>query len=74
VQDGEIARGALARLVRDDIVAYEGKITSLRREKEDARSVASGFECGIKLENFEDIKEGDIIETYRIESVAQTLA
>jgi len=72
VQDGEIARGAKARIVRDDVVVHEGAINSLRREKDDARAVSSGFECGIKLESFEDIKEGDIIEAYRVDMVAKT--
>lgn len=74
VLDGEITRGSLARVVRDDVVIYQGRIASLRREKDDARSVAAGFECGIKLENFEDIKVHDIIETYRLETIAKTLA
>jgi translation initiation factor IF-2 len=74
VQDGEIPRAALARIIRNDVVVHDGKIGSLRREKDDARSVAAGFECGIKMDNFEDIKTGDIIETYRTESVAKTLS
>jgi translation initiation factor IF-2 len=74
VTDGTIERGSMARLTRDDIVVYDGKLSSLRREKDDARSVQSGFECGLKLENFEDIKVGDVVETYTVESVAKTLA
>ncbi len=73
VLDGNIDRGALARLIRDDKILVESKIGTLRRIKDDAKTVATGFECGIKLEKFEDIKEGDIIETYRIDSIAKTL-
>lgn len=73
VRDGEITRGSLARLIRDDVVVYDGKLSSLKRVKEDVRAVASGYECGIKLDKFEDIKEGDVIETYREEAVAKKL-
>ena len=73
VQDGEVNRSALIRLVRNDVVLHEGKIASLRREKEDVRTVSSGYECGIVLENFQDVKVGDIIETYRLDEVAQKL-
>jgi translation initiation factor IF-2 len=66
VTNGEIQRGARARLVRDGVVVYEGRIDSLRRFKEDARVVATGFECGIGLENFQDIHEGDQIEDYEM--------
>ncbi len=62
VTDGKILRNADARLVRNGIVIYEGKISSLRRFKDDVREVATGYECGISLENFNDIKEEDIIE------------
>jgi len=64
VQDGEIKRDALARLVREGKVVYEGKIASLRRFKEDIPSVKVNLECGIRLEDFHDIKVGDVIETY----------
>ncbi|MGQ5542384.1 translation initiation factor IF-2 [Thermophilibacter sp. ZX-H10] len=72
VQDGEISRDDQVRLVRDGIVVYDGKIASLRRYKDDVKSVKAGFECGIGLENFQDVKPGDIIEGYRIEPVART--
>ncbi|MFP4501005.1 MAG: translation initiation factor IF-2 [Candidatus Hydrogenedentota bacterium] len=72
VQDGEIMRASLARILRDDVVVYEGKIASLRRERDDVRSVASGYECGIKVAGFDDVKEDDIIEAFRIEEVAKT--
>lgn len=73
VVDGEITRGALARLVRDGVVVYDGKIDSLRRGKDDAKSAATGFECGIKLERFDDVRAGDVIEVYKIEQIAKTL-
>jgi len=74
VQDGEIVRNSPARLLRDGVVVHEGKLQTLRRQKDDVRSVLPGLECGIKIENFDDIKAGDIIEVYRIESIAQALA
>ena len=72
VTEGEISRDDQVRLVRDGIVVYEGKIASLRRYKDDVKSVKAGFECGIGLENFQDVKPGDLIEGFRIEQVART--
>jgi len=72
VIDGIISRKARARLIRDAIVAWEGNISSLRRFKDDASEVREGFECGIGLENFNDVKVGDQIEAYIIEKVAAT--
>jgi len=72
VTEGEINRNAAARLVRDGVVVYEGRITSLRRFKDDVQTVAQGFECGIGLENFRDIKEGDTIESFEVREVART--
>ena len=72
VTEGTIIRNSLVRLVRDQVVIFEGKINSLKRFKEDSREVQSGFECGIGLENFHQLQEGDIIETFRIEEVART--
>ena len=72
VQEGEVFRDDKCRLVRDGIVVYEGSLASLRRYKDDVKSVKSGFECGIGLENFQDIHVGDLIECYRIEQVART--
>jgi len=72
VAEGEVGRDDLVRLVRDGIVVYEGKIASLRRFKDDVKSVKAGFECGIGLENFQDIHPGDQIEAYHIEEVART--
>jgi len=72
VVDGIIRRNARARLIRDGVVSWEGGIASLRRFKDDASEVREGFECGIGLENFNDIKLGDQIECYVIEKVAAT--
>jgi translation initiation factor IF-2 len=72
VTEGEIQRNAKARLVRDGVVVYDGRIASLRRFKDDVPSVAAGFECGIGLENFRDVKEGDTIESYEVKEVART--
>ena len=69
VKSGKIVRGAMVRLVRDSIVLLEIKIDSLRREKDDVKEVAEGYECGIKLENYSDIKEGDIFECFVMEEV-----
>jgi translation initiation factor IF-2 len=71
VLDGVIRRNAKARLVRDGTVVYETTIASLRRFKEDVREVAAGYECGIGLEGYQDVKEGDIIQAFEIEEVAR---
>jgi translation initiation factor IF-2 len=73
VADGKIARNAGARLLRDGVVIYTGKIESLKRFKDDAREVVKGNECGVGLENFNDIKEGDIIETFETVEEAASL-
>ena len=65
VSDGVITRGSKARLIRDGVVVYESTISSLKRFSEDAREVKSGYECGIMLENYNDLKEGDVIETFK---------
>ena len=69
VTDGKIQRGQLMRLLRDGIVTYEGKNSSLRRFKDDVKEVQSGYECGIGIENFNDIKVGDVIESYYLEEI-----
>ncbi len=74
VTEGTIERKARARVVRDGIVVYDGELSSLKRFKDDAREVREGFECGIGIANFNDIKVGDVIECYRVEEVARTLA
>ena len=71
VLDGKIQRNAKARLLRDNVVITETKIDSLRRFKDDAKEVASGYECGVGLENYNDVKEGDVIECFLMEEVAQ---
>ncbi|HEX4734668.1 MAG TPA: translation initiation factor IF-2 [Thermoleophilaceae bacterium] len=73
VTEGTVTRGAAARLVRDGTVVYDGRIATLRRFKDDVREVQAGFECGITLENFMDIKEGDVIEVYEKAQVERTL-
>jgi translation initiation factor IF-2 len=73
VTHGTITRGALARLVRDGAIVHTGRIGSLRRFKDDVREVAEGFECGIGLENFQDVHQGDVIEVYEVREVARTL-
>ncbi len=73
VVDGKMIRNSQVRLLRDNIVIYEGKMASLRRFKDDIREVASGYECGISLENYNDIKVGDIIESFEIEKIATKL-
>ncbi len=72
VTEGTINRNARARLVRDGVVVYDGTIVSLRRFKDDVQTVATGYECGIGLANFRDIKEGDTIESYEVREIART--
>jgi translation initiation factor IF-2 len=74
VTDGRITRSGdtQARLLRDNVVIYEGKIGSLRRFKDDVSEVKSGFECGIGLQNYNDLKVGDVIEVFSMERVAVT--
>jgi translation initiation factor IF-2 len=73
VIDGKVVRNAKARVLRDGVVIYTGQIGSLRRFKDDAKEVASGYECGIGIENFNDIKVGDVIEAFIMEEVAASL-
>jgi translation initiation factor IF-2 len=73
VSDGKITRSAKARVIRDGTVVFDGEIESLRRFKDDAREVAEGFECGIQIAKFQDLKEGDVIEAYATERVAPEL-
>ena len=72
VIDGVIKRNSMARLVRDEVVVFEGKVNSLKRFKDDVREVNTGYECGIGLENFYEIQEGDVLECYEIEEVRRT--
>ena len=69
VTDGKITRNASVRIVRDGIVVFEGALASLKRFKDDAKEVASGYECGLSIENFNDIKEGDVVEAYEMVQV-----
>lgn len=71
VTEGKVVRDGIARLVRDGVVIYEGKLESLKRFKDDVREVAQGYECGLTLENFQDIKEGDVIEVSRLEEASR---
>ncbi len=73
VLDGRVERGARIRLLRDQIVIYDGKISSLRRFKDDVKEVKAGFECGVGIENFNDLKVGDILEVYELEEVRPTM-
>ncbi|MDP9184126.1 MAG: translation initiation factor IF-2 [Actinomycetota bacterium] len=73
VRGGTIRRNAKARLVRDGVVVYDGRVASLRRFKDDVGEVREGYECGIGLENFQDIKDGDMIEAYEVEEVARSI-
>src|SRR5712664_4265648 len=73
VRSGVIPRTARVRIIRDGVEVYEGTIASLKRFKDDAREVREGFECGIGIENFNDVKVGDLIEAFRIEEVARSL-
>ena len=73
VIDGKITRNAHCRLIRDDIVIYDGRLSSLRRFKDDVKEVATGYECGISIEGYNDIKEGDVIEAYILEESQATL-
>ena len=73
VTEGKITRKAQLRLVRDSVVIYTGKVGSLRRFKDDASEVAQGYECGLSIEGYGDLREGDVIEAFEVESVAPTL-
>jgi translation initiation factor IF-2 len=74
IVNGKVVRGSHARLLRDNVVVYDGRILSLRRFKDDMKDCAEGLECGIKIENFNDIKPGDIIESYEVEQVQPRLS
>ncbi|MFZ5634828.1 MAG: translation initiation factor IF-2 [Bacillota bacterium] len=74
VLEGKITRDAGVRLIRDGVVVYEGKIDSLKRFKDDVREVMQGYECGLTLENYQDIREGDIIEAFTTEQIKRELA
>jgi len=73
ITDGHVTRSAHFRLLRENVVVYTGELESLKRLKDDVREVKEGFECGIKLKNYNDIKEGDLLEFFEIKEVARTL-
>ena len=73
VTDGMFKRASRVRLLRDNVVIYDGVLGSLRRFKDDVREVKEGFECGMSIENYGDIRQGDVIEGYEIEEVARSL-
>ncbi len=73
VTDGKVERGAGVRLIRDNVVIHEGKLSQLKRFKDDAREVVAGQECGMAFENYQDMKVGDTIECYRVETVQRSL-
>ena len=72
VTDGVIKRNSMARLIRDEVMIWEGKVNSLKRFKDDVKEVKEGYECGIGLENFYEIQEGDTLECYEIEEIERT--
>jgi translation initiation factor IF-2 len=73
VTDGKVERGAHVRLIRDNVVIHEGKLSQLKRFKDDAREVLAGQECGMAFETYQDMRVGDVIECYRVEQVQRTL-
>jgi translation initiation factor IF-2 len=73
VTDGTVERGANVRLIRDNVVVHEGKLSQLKRFKDDAKEVVAGQECGMAFENYHDMKVGDVIECYRVETIQRTL-
>jgi translation initiation factor IF-2 len=74
VTEGKIARGNLVRLLRDQVVVHEGKLASLKRFKDDVREVASGYECGLSLEGYQDLKQGDVVEAFERIPVIRRIA
>ncbi len=73
VTDGNVERGANVRLIRDNVVVHEGKLSTLKRFKDEVKDVTAGQECGMAFENYQDMRAGDVIECYRVESIARTL-
>ncbi|MEJ2377702.1 MAG: translation initiation factor IF-2 [Pseudolabrys sp.] len=73
VTDGTVERGANVRLIRDNVVVHEGKLSQLKRFKDDVREVGSGMECGMAFENYQDMRQGDVIECYRVEQIQRSL-
>lgn len=73
VKEGKLTRAAQVRLIRDHVVVYQGNVASLRRFKDDVREVVAGYECGVSVENFQDIKSGDVLEAFEMEQVLRRL-
>jgi translation initiation factor IF-2 len=73
VTEGVVRRGARVRILRDNVVIHEGSLASLKRHKDEVREVKEGLECGMAFENYQDIKQGDVIEVYVVEQVAREL-
>jgi translation initiation factor IF-2 len=73
VTDGSVERGANVRLIRDNVVIHEGKLSQLKRFKDDVREVSAGMECGMAFENYQDMRQGDVIECYRVETIQRSL-
>jgi len=73
VRNGVIKRNAKVRVTRDGTEIYDGQLSSLKRFKEDVREVKEGLECGLSVENFNDVKVGDLVETYSVEQIARKL-
>ena len=73
VTDGTVERGANVRLIRDNVVIHEGKLSQLKRFKDDVREVGAGMECGMAFENYHDMRQGDVIECYRVEQIQRSL-
>jgi translation initiation factor IF-2 len=73
VTDGTVERGANVRLIRDNVVIHEGKLSQLKRFKDDAKEVSAGMECGMAFEGYQDMRQGDVIECYRVETILRSL-
>ena len=73
VTDGNVERGANVRLIRDNVVVHEGKLSTLKRFKDEVKEVQSGQECGMAFENYQDMRVGDVIECYRVETIQRSL-
>ena len=73
VTQGEVRRGAKVRLLRDDVVIHEGKLSTLKRFKDEVKEVVAGQECGMAFEGYQDMRQGDVIECFEVEHVQRTL-
>ena len=73
VTDGRVERGANVRLIRDNVVVHEGKLSTLKRFKDEVKEVVAGQECGMAFESYQDMRQGDVIECYRVEQIKRSL-